>query len=202
MKPITIITACAALLAASAGSWAEDTSDARAFGSGVLPDYLAMYDVDENGSLSQDELDALNADRTNPDRHRKFREQWDSDRDGAISADENKAAKIEIRRRIERRRNQRFNAVDTGVNDIGANDGFLTFREFSRIAAVAASNLDKPGIAERLFNHLDKNGDNRISRTEFLQSLDSVRPAPTVTPQPKPHPTTSLGDTQLGDRTR
>ena len=197
MKPTIIITACAALLAASAGSSAQDTADKpRAFGNGVLPEHLAMYDVDDSGDLSLDEMEAVSADRASPDRHQKFREQWDTDRDGEISLAERNAAKIQIRRRIELRRNARFDAVDTGVDGIGAADGFLAPSEFFAIAAVAASDLANPGIAEKLFGHLDKNNDRKISRDEFLQSLDSVRPALTTTPQPKPHPAANLTQRQ------
>ena len=194
MKPITIITACAALLAASAGSWAQATGDARAFGNGVLPDYLAMYDVDDSGDLGVDEMQALNADRTNHNRHRKFREQWDTNHDGRISPEERTAARIQIRHRIQQRRNARFDAVDTGVDGLGAADGFLSRDEFIGIAAVSASDLANPGMADKLFNHLDKNDDDKVSRTEFLQSLDNVRPTTTVAPQPKAHPANNLDD--------
>lgn len=203
MKPTTIIIACAALLAASAGSWAQDTGNTRAFGNGVLPDYLAMYDIDNSGDLSVEEMQELNADRTNPDRHLKFRQQWDTNRDGRVSSDERSAAKIQIRVRIQQRRNARFDAVDTGVDGIGAADGHLSRGEFSNIAAVAASNLATPGMADRLFNHLDRDDDGRISRAEFLQSLDTVRPTTTVAPQPKAHPADNLNDlNDLGDGAR
>ena len=188
MKPITIITACAALLAASAGSWAQTPDDGRTFGNGVLPDYLAMYNIDDSGDLSADELEILNADRTNPERHSKFRTQWDTNQDGRITLAERNAAKIHIRQRIEARRNARFDAVDTGdVDGLGAADGFLTPSEFFSISAVAASNH-----AQAIFDHLDRNDDNQISRAEFLQSLDTVRPATTATPVPKARPASNV----------
>jgi Ca2+-binding EF-hand superfamily protein len=206
MKPITTILACAALLAAAAGCHAQSTRQPRAFGNGVLPDYLAMYDVDESGDLSTEELEALNADRTRPDRHLKFRDQWDADRDGRISLEERKAAQVEIRRRILQRRSQRFDAVDTGVDGVGATDGFLTETEFSNISAVAASNLTKPGIATELFNHLDRDNDGRVSKREFLASLDRIRPEDDEVVEPKPRTKaeldTATGTTAPGTDTR
>jgi Ca2+-binding EF-hand superfamily protein len=197
MKPITIITTCAALLAASAGSWAQTPDDGRKFGNGVLPEYLAMYDADNSGDLSMDEMWELNQDRNNPNRHSKFRQQWDTDKDGRVDSNEQSAARIEIRNRITQRRSDRFDAVDTGVNNAGtlegAQDGALSLAEFSRIKAVEAAELANTGTATRLFNFLDKDNNGLISRAEFLQSLNSVRPSsPTDAPVPKPHPANNL----------
>lgn len=170
-----------ALLLASASLWAQEDPAKRTFGNGILPEYLAVYDVNNDGRLSTEEAQTLRADRHRGKRHETFRRKWDSNRDGKISATEREAAKRTIRQLIIERRNRRFAEVDTNE------DGFLTLREFEQIAAVQSVNATKPGTSTDIFKHLDHNEDSLISAEEFLRSLEAVTPQVENT-KPKPHP--------------
>lgn len=187
MKPTTAILVCLTLLGAAIGAWAQDgTTKKRVFGNGVLSEYAALYDIDGSGNLSVDELQTLQADRQHQSRHDRARSRWDTNRDGRIDEAERRVAVADIRRRIEQRRLRRFAEVD--VNS----DNFLTISEFRGISAVNANDLVNPGIAVDLFKHLDHNNDDRISKEEFLRSLNSIRPLPPVgepDPEPAPHET-------------
>lgn len=155
----------------------------RTFGNGTLSEFLSIYDVDNSGGLSEEELQSLRSDRL--DRKQRLRNRWDTDKDGSISPEEREAAKAAIRRQIEARRLQRFSEVDSN------NDRFLTPAEFNRISAVTDANLNAPGIASRLFENLDLNKDGKISTREFLLKLDTL-PVDTVEgASPLAHPKTT-----------
>ncbi len=184
MKLTTIKIACATLLGAALLAWGDEPPDGtktRVFGSGVLSDHLSMYDVDDSGGLSVEEYQALQEDRISHSRHDRFRSRWDTNRDGRIDARERQRAMERIRLLIEERRLRRFNEVDAN------SDGFLTEQEFLQINAVTTTDLDNPGVGAELFRHLDHDGDTRISKPEFLRSLNVVRPVP-VGPDPVPKP--------------
>jgi Ca2+-binding EF-hand superfamily protein len=189
MKPPKQCSIFLAILMAMGSLSAEDgPSDPpkRAFGNGVLPQYLSVYDVNDDGALSVEEGQALRQDRTSGERITTFRKKWDTNRDGTISNAEREAAKAVIRQIIINRRSRRFAEVDT--ND----DEFLSKREFSSIAAVRSIDTSNPGTADDLFAHLDKDGDKQISKAEFLRSLDAAPiQAIDVTPTP-PHPKTPV----------
>lgn len=174
----------AALLGAAVVVWAQDddgTATKRTFGNGVLSENLAIYDVDDNGSLSVEELQALQADRLNQNRHETLRDRWDLNRDGRIDAREREQAAARIRQIIEERRCRRFNEVDLD------SDGFLVLDEFLSISAVASIDLNSPGTGIELFKHLDHDGDRKISKAEFLRSLDRLRTSSGEDdPAPKP----------------
>lgn len=189
MKPAPIFRLLLAILLAGGSLWAEDSpapAAKRTFGNGVLPEYLAVYDINDDGTISLEEGQALRQDRNTSGRLDTFRHRWDTNRDGIISPTERDAAKAAIRQIIIDRRCRRFAEVDS--ND----DDFLSLAEFNSIAAVQSVDNSNPGTANDLFNHLDHNNDNRVSKAEFLRSLDA---APTqalgVQPTP-PHPTTDL----------
>lgn len=186
MKPAPLFRLLVTLLVAAGWSWAEDAPapapTKRTFGNGVLPEYLAVYDIDDNGRLSVEETQALRRDRNTGGRLTTFRNKWDTDRDGTISPAERDAAKAAIRQLIIERRCRRFAEVDRD------GDEFLSKAEFNTISAVQSVDSDSPGTADDLFRHLDRNGDNRVSKDEFLRSLDAA-PATAlgVVPSP-PHP--------------
>ena len=188
MKPTTItLISCAILLAGSMlcgqdGPGVPPDPPKRAFGNGVLPEFLAVYDVNDDGSLSVEENQALNEDRNKNRRIDTFRRRWDANNDGAVSPAERETAKNAIRQIIIQRRCRRFAEVDADEN------GSLSPTEFNAIGAVQSIDNTNPGTANDLFLHLDKDGNNAISKAEFLRSLDA---APTqalgVQPAP-PHP--------------
>jgi Ca2+-binding EF-hand superfamily protein len=151
----------------------------RTFGNGTLPEHLAMYDADESGGLSEEELQVLRDDRQQ--RQRRLRNRWDLDRNGVISASEREAAKAQIRKTIEDRRIQRFNEVDLN------RDGQLTLAEFRNIIAVADADTASPGVARRIFDNLDGDRNDTVSTREFLLKLDTL-PAPPGAPPPPPPP--------------
>ncbi len=189
MKPTTIKIVCAALLGAAALAWGQDgTPKVRTFGNGMLSEHLSVYDVDESGGLSTEEFQALQVDRSRHARHQRLRDRWDKNHDGRIDARERQEATARIRALIEERRCRRFNEVDLN------SDGFLTTNEFRRINAVSATDLTNPGVALDIFKHLDHNRDDRISKAEFLRSLNTVRPAPVGDPEPNPKPRDDAND--------
>lgn len=155
----------------------------RTFGNGTLSEFLSLYDIDESGGLSPEELKALSADRKNRgnQRGKRPKNRWDNDGDGKISHSEREAAKSAIRKRIEARRALRFDEVDNN------SDGFLTLAEFNSIAAVGARDEVRPGVSDELYHNLDLDNDGKVSKGEFLRKIDSL---PVVDPAkiPKPHP--------------
>ena len=179
MKPTSITLICSALLLAGTLLRGEDRPAKRTFGNGVLPEYLAVYDADDSGSLSVEEGQVLRADRAGGGRLETFRSKWDANTDGTISDAEREIAKATIRQLIIGRRCRRFEEVDTDE------DGFLSTTEFRAIAAVLSVDNTSPGTATDLFNHLDHNNDDAISKAEFLRSLDA---APTQSVDVKPSP--------------
>lgn len=165
----------------------------RTFGTGTLSEFLSLYDVDDSGGLSPEELKALSADRKNSKNLGKQRgnssknsksrvkNRWDTDGDGKISHSERETAKLAIRNQIEARRALRFDEVDNN------SDGFLTLAEFNSISAVGEVDEARPGVSEELYHNLDLDNDGKVSKQEFLRKIDSL---PVVDPAkiPKPHP--------------
>ncbi len=168
----------------------------RTFGNGTLSEFLSLYDVDDSGGLSPEELKALSADRKNSKNSKNLGKQrgsssknskshvknrWDTDGDGKISHSEREAAKSAIRNQIEAQRSLRFDEVDNN------SDGFLTLAEFNSISAVGAVDEARPGVNEELYYSLDLDNDGKVSKQEFLRKIDSL---PVVDPAkiPKPHP--------------
>ncbi len=173
------ILALLALIALPALSQAQE----RTFGNGTLPEFLALYDVDNSGGLSTEELQALQADRKS--RRSRLQARWDSDGDGKISNAEREGARTAIIETIERRRSNRFDDVDNDGN------GFLSSEEFGQISAVIVADNDSPGLANQIFNNLDLDQDSQVSKEEFLRTLALVPPE--RDPNFKQHPRRSIG---------
>lgn len=159
----------------------------RTFGNGTLPEHLAIYDADESGGLSEEELQVLREDRVQ--RQRRLRNRWDLDKNGTISDSEREAAKAKIRKTIEDRRVKRFNEVDLDRN------GQLTLAEFSKITAVTQADTRTPGLASRIFSNLDTDKNNTVSTREFLLKLDTLPPAAVDGISPVDHPKSPLPTT-------
>lgn len=154
------------ILAASMGARADEPAVPSGFGEtdGALPDFVAIYDVDNDGRISNEERQALTLER---DRNLRFRDRWDADKDGVISDSERETAKESIRLVIEKQRRRRFAHVDTD------DDGFLSREEFAVIPAVQESDAGTPGLSDRIFEHMDQSPkDGRVSEREFLSALE------------------------------
>lgn len=151
-----------------AAAWAATTQAQtgtvdRTFGGGTLPAFLAVYDLNGDGVLSQEERDAMNADRR--ERHERWVSEWDADGDGTVSPAERDAARTNIQQRVELTREQRFAEADTD------HDGFLSFEEFSVIPPVARLAVEHPDAPRAMFDGLDTSDDGKVSLEEFTAHL-------------------------------
>ena len=156
-----------AAAAISVSAWTGVQAGDRGFGDGTLPDHLAVYDVDGDGVLSVEEIQAMKDAR--PGRRHGWLEQWDTNEDGVIDEEERAAAHEALRQRIEERRVRHFNEADTD------GDGCLTFEEFSAIPAVIALAEEHPEAPARIYARLDANHDDCVSLEEFLGHLRDRR---------------------------
>lgn len=160
----------AAVLGAMA--WSSVSAGERIWGDGTLPDYLAVFDVDGDGVLSVEEIQAMK--NTRKERHSEWLARWDANGDGLIDEAERAAAKDALRDRIEEGRVDRFAEADTD------GDGCLTFAEFSAIPAVAelaGENPDDPDLIARIYDRLDANDDACVNVAEFTARLREHRVA-------------------------
>ncbi len=164
MKLKNTLLTIAALSGSAAFAFADDTAGSdKNFGDGGLPEFLEKYDLDGDSKLDEEERQAAREDRRQ--RIRDKRESWDSDGDGTLSEEERNAARAELRAKIEARRCARFEEADR--ND----DGELSLREFASIGALARLVEHHPERVRRIFNHLDADNSDSISKREFLAHL-------------------------------
>jgi Ca2+-binding EF-hand superfamily protein len=159
MRSITFIIAFTWGVLGGSGAQAAD----RTWGDGTLPDYLAVFDVNGNGVLSAEEIQAMKAARAN--RHNEWLSQWDADGDGVINGTERTKAQEALRQRIEDCRIGRFEEADTD------GDGCLTFAEFSAIPAVMELAKRDPNAPARIYARLDADDSDCITVEEFTSHL-------------------------------
>ena len=184
MKKTTSTLLAATILlggAAFAQTPSTSTSTSRSqFGTGGLPEFLKPYDLNSDGVLSVEEHQAYvkalreahtnTVGRTNP---------WDTDGDGVLSEAEKLAARNAIAAKVAEHRSQRFDELDLNK------DGFLSPSEVTGIPQIS------PEQAAMVLKHLDKNGDGKISKEEFLAvfapvdaAVPPMPPIPTAPPAP------------------
>jgi len=159
-----IAAVCIALAASLATTVKAQTgTPTRVFGDGDLPAITAAYDLNGDGVLSQEERDAMRADRGA--RHDHWVKEWDTNADGVVSGQERDAARTNLQQRIETNRLDRFDEADTN------SDGYLSFAEFSAIPPIARLALEHPNAPKAIFDGLDTNHDGLVDADEFMHQL-------------------------------
>lgn len=145
------------------GALTQAQADERTFGDGDLPDFLKVFDTNDDGILDEEEIQAMKDARE--ERRDAVREHFDTDGDGTISAEEREAAKAELRERMETRRSERFAAADTDGSET------LSPEEFGAIPAVARLAERHPEKVAAIFDRLDADDSGEISEAEFTSHL-------------------------------
>jgi len=140
----------------------------KTFGGGALPGFLQQYDLDEDGTLSEEERQAMKEARA--ERRANKRARIDTDGDGKVSKEERTAARDALRTRIMERRVKRFVETDTD------SDGNLSVEEFTTIPAVARLAERRPEAPAKIYDRLDANDDGTVSSEEFVSHLRKRRP--------------------------
>ncbi|MEZ5300238.1 MAG: EF-hand domain-containing protein [Verrucomicrobiales bacterium] len=148
-------------------------ADRPELGIAELPEFLAEFDVDGDGQLSEEERQA--AKEARKARIDEIRDRIDTDGDGEISDEEREAAREAMRERIEAKRSERFAAADTD------DSGGISAEEFAAIGPVSHLPED---VAARIFDRLDSDDDGSISEEEFLAHLRPRHVRPPVGPRP------------------
>ena len=159
MKTTSILLIAGALFSTSALVKAEH----RPFGNGQLPEFLKRFDTDGDGKLSAEERQAAaEAIKEERKKHEDRKNPWDTDGDGVLSDEEKAAAQAAIKAKMEEKRLERFTELDENE------DGFLSVEEFTPPHPVRADALAK------IFDRLDKDNDDKISKEEFLAGLRPI----------------------------
>jgi Ca2+-binding EF-hand superfamily protein len=131
------------------------------FGNGSLPDFIAEFDVNDDGTIDEEERQAfVDSRRNNGDRPEKF-SKLDTDEDGTISEEERQAFRDRMREGIEARRTSEF-------EDLAGEDGLLSLEEFSELSNLSQANEQ---AVMNIFNHLDSDDDGVVTLDEFTARL-------------------------------
>lgn len=166
MMKLTHILIAGTLLGGASLAQADD----RSFGDGTLPEFLQQYDLNEDGTIDEEERQAIR------DARRAAREERramiDTDGDGEISSDEREAAREAIRERIAERRAENF-------AEIAGEDGLLSLEELAALPPLSRASEER--IAS-IFARLDEDESGDVSLEEFNARLRVHRP--TTIPRP------------------
>ena len=125
-----------------------------------LPAYLAQYDVNGDGVISEEEKQVMDLARDQI--QKKLRTDWDTNGDGKISDQERTQAKDRLRDMITECRTTRFQEADLD------SDGVLSYEEFILLPGMAKKLVDKPDVVVAIFDRLDTDDSGAISIEEFL----------------------------------
>ncbi len=128
-----------------------------------LPAYLAQYDVNGDGVISEEERQVMVLARDQI--QKKLRTDWDTNGDGKISEQERDQAKLRLHDMITESRSTRFQEADLD------GDGVLSYEEFILLPGMAKKVVDKPDMVTAIFTRLDTDASGTISLDEFLTCI-------------------------------
>jgi Ca2+-binding EF-hand superfamily protein len=136
--------------------------NAKSFGDGTLPEFLAKYDVNEDGSIDEEERQAIKEERQAARAGRRAK--IDIDGDGKISLDQREL----LRKRIIAKRAEKF-------TEIAGDDGVLSLTEMTDLKAF--QNMPEERLTS-LFARLDADNSGEVNLAEFNMRLrDHSSPA-------------------------
>lgn len=167
-KSLMIVSA---LLGSATAAHAE-----KSFGDGTLPEFLQEYDVNEDGTIDEEERQAIKEARKAAREAR--RAEIDTDGDGEISQEEREAARDAIRAAIEAKRAEKF-------TEIAGDDALISAEEFAVIPHLENAPAK---LIESIFARLDSDESGDISLEEFTARLRhhrAERPGRPERPTPK-----------------
>lgn len=145
---------------------------AKSFGDGTLPEFLTKYDVNEDGSIDEEERQAIKEER----KAARARKRARIDGDGKISsaergllreksiakrAEEREFLRESLRKRIIAKRAEKF----TGI---AGDDGLLSLREMVDLKAF--QNMSEERLTS-LFARLDADNSGEVTLEEFNMRL-------------------------------
>ena len=128
-----------------------------------LPEFLQQFDTNEDGTIDEEERQAIR------DLRDKMREEnrtsIDLDNDGETSAEEVKAARADLRAKISARRLEKF-------KEIAGKDSLISKEEY---AAIPGVNRLPNFVFDAIFDRLDLDQSGEISSKEFFKGLRKHR---------------------------
>ncbi len=147
------------LFAALAINTISVQADDRSSRSSTLPKFLQRFDTNEDGTIDEEERQAIRELRAKMSEER--RNSIDTDDDGKISKAEIKAARTALREKIDARRLEKF-------HEIAGEDGLISAEEYAAIPGVSRL---PDFVFEAIFDRLDQDDSGDISSEEFFNRL-------------------------------
>lgn len=134
-------------------------ADERIFGNGSLPEFLQQLDANGDGTIDEEERQAIR------DLRAKMRDQQktslDLNGDGELSPAEIEAARELLRIKIEQRRLAKFSSI-AGEDDLISREEYATIPGIDRLPDF---------VFEAIWGRLDTDGSGDITAQEFFQRL-------------------------------
>ena len=154
MKLKNILIA-AALLGGTSVAHADD----RTFGDRTLPEFLDLYDTNDDGRIDEAERQAIKEARKAA--REEHRAEIDTDGNGEITSAEREAARDSIREKIAEKRAEKF-------EEIAGEDGLLSPDEFAALPPLAKASAER---VDSIFARLDADESGQVSLEEFNARL-------------------------------
>ena len=162
---LAICTICCTPLLFAQGGPQQQQQQKRFGDATCLPAYLAQYDVNGDGVISEEERQVMEQAR---DQIRKqLRTDWDANGDGAISDQEREQAKTRLRDMITESRVTRFWEAESDTDE----DEVLSYEEFVLLPGIANKVVDNPELVATIFDRLDAVYSGGVSLEEFLAAV-------------------------------